>query len=221
MEKYVLIDGNKFFYTEQELFHGRKTMDLRIAEENLKIFHSIIHGSGVRYGLMFGTLLGAIRENGFIPHDEDTDIYVLSEDKESFYKLLPELKSKGLEVIRESINIVSLMRNNEYIDVYFFELKRKINLSNYRVINNKFEIKARFLEKTELVFFLGMDICVPSQSEKVLEILYGKSWMIPIKDSFAQPKSYVKNFFKYFPIMQKLPVNAKIKEFIKKLLSYI
>lgn len=219
MEKYILIDGEKFHFNEQELFHGRKTMDLKIAEENIKIFHSIIHNSGVRYGLMFGTLLGAIRENGFIKHDEDTDIYVLSEDKDAFFRLLPQFKQNGLEVVRDEGHYISLMRKNEYIDIYFFNLRRKFTFKKYRFLKDNFEVEAFHLEKSIERDFLGVEIMVPKDSEKVLVKLYGKDWRIPKKDSFAEPNSTKAAITRLFPWIKKIRINSKVKNYIKALIS--
>jgi len=123
MEKYILIDNKKFFYDELELYHGRKRINREIAFENLKIFNNHVKDTNIKYGLIFGTLLGAIRENNFIEHDEDTDIYILSENKSEFIKLLPILKEKGMQLARINDTMLSLIRNNEYIDVYFFKKK--------------------------------------------------------------------------------------------------
>lgn len=218
MKKYILIDGEKFLYEEQELYHGRKIMDLVIAEENIKIFHSIIHNSRVRYGLMFGTLLGAIRENGFIKHDEDTDIYVLSEDRELFLRLLPQFKTQELKVVRDEGHYISLMRKNEYIDIYFFDLCRKFNFKKYRFLKDNFEVEAYQLEESIKRPFLGVEIMVPKDPEKVLVKLYGKDWRIPKKDSFAEPNSTKATIKKLFPLVKRIKINSKIKNYIKELI---
>ena len=40
----------------------------------LKWFHSFCVENGLRYYLIYGTMLGAVRHQGFIPWDDDVDV---------------------------------------------------------------------------------------------------------------------------------------------------
>lgn len=51
----------------------------------IKDVDSILHNQGIIYSLSSGSLLGAVRENGFIPWDDDIDIMV---DRENFDKIV-------------------------------------------------------------------------------------------------------------------------------------
>lgn len=216
-EKWLVINGEKFYYTEERLFHGRGKMNLDIAKENLNIFYNIIEQTDIRYGLFWGTLLGAIRENNFISHDEDTDVYVLGEDKEKFLKLLCLFKKQGLLLVRYEPEMLSLMRNNEYIDVSFFKLVRKFGISKVRVCSNSFEFSPELLENVARISFLDMLIPIPSNAEKLIVKLYGKNWKIPMIDFKPLPNTLYKKIGKYSLIFKRLPFYSYLANFMKKL----
>ncbi len=52
--------------------------------ENLKIIDRICQEQGLTYYLAYGTLLGAVRHQDFIPWDDDTDIWMPRRDYEAF-----------------------------------------------------------------------------------------------------------------------------------------
>lgn len=57
------------------------------------VFSEICEKYGLKYFMMFGGLLGAIRHNGFIPWDDDIDVAMPRKDYEIFMKVAPgELK---------------------------------------------------------------------------------------------------------------------------------
>ena len=48
----------------------------------------------IKYSMMFGTLLGAVRHQGFIPWDDDIDLAVLRDDYNKMKKIFNESKDK-------------------------------------------------------------------------------------------------------------------------------
>lgn len=54
----------------------------------LKDFHRFCVNNGIRYSLAYGSLLGAIRHGGFIPWDDDLDVFV---DRENYSALVEKL----------------------------------------------------------------------------------------------------------------------------------
>ena len=59
----------------------------------LKEFHDLCEKLDLTYYLAYGTLSGAIRHKGFIPWDDDADVWMPREDYEKFIKYCVEKKS--------------------------------------------------------------------------------------------------------------------------------
>lgn len=52
----------------------------KIGVEILSVFDNFCRKNNIHYVLGYGTLLGAIRHNGYIPWDDDIDLFVFAED---------------------------------------------------------------------------------------------------------------------------------------------
>ena len=78
----------------------RDLSELKEIELNImKTVHEFCETHDIQYFLAYGTLLGAIRHKGFIPWDDDIDIWMFREDYNKFYSLFPSFgESKGLYI---------------------------------------------------------------------------------------------------------------------------
>jgi len=179
--KKIDIDGTTFIeYEEKSFISGNKKINPDIAAENLLVIREIFSSNNIHFGLIYGTLLGAYREKGFIKHDEDTDIFILDEDKEKILRLLPKIVKKGFQIGRYSGSILSIVRDEEYIDFYFY---KKSRFGNRKC--NGHVLKSRWLETIKSYQFLGKSFNIPFDVEDVLIHLYGRNWRIPKENTPA------------------------------------
>ena len=208
MKKEIQTANGVFTYEPVELYVGKKLLDPVISKENLLDFKTVMDKHKIHYGLWFGTLLGAIRENGFIEHDEDTDIFVLEEEREKVFNALYDFEEIGLKVVRyqDKGEIISFMRNDEYIDIYFYSkaLNQRVTVDN--------GIDGKYLESTEMIDFLGTQFPIPNHPKEVVKILYGENWHIPIKNSKPQNISTIYTIKK---LLLKLPLFPSIYKKIR------
>ena len=77
-------------YTEAELYNHKKGQ--RIMTDMLREFDRICRNYDLKYWCVGGTLIGAIRHKGWIPHDSDIDVGMLDSD----YKFFREIVQKEL-----------------------------------------------------------------------------------------------------------------------------
>lgn len=186
-----------------------KPINKKIAKSNLLDINKILNHNNVSFGLMYGTLLGAIRENDFIEHDEDTDLFVLEENKIRLLDSLIDLVKAGFSIGRYDEKILTIYRNNHYVDFYFF--KKKYFFIRY--CSPGLSVKRNFLEKTIDYMFLGDSFKVSKDYNKLLENLYGENWRTPIKNDISMNHhNYIKfrNFIKsHFPYLFTLQVRIK------------
>jgi lipopolysaccharide cholinephosphotransferase len=143
----------------------------------------ILNENNISYFLLFGTLLGAYRENDFIKHDRDIDIGILGESKEDFEKSVLDgcFAKKGILIFRD--RNYSLVKDGIYMDIYPFVLDGDEYRSllgwqtNYRLNPRHFPIQN--------IEFVGENFTTISNIEDYLVDKYGKDWETPIAGTEA------------------------------------
>lgn len=87
--------------------------------EVLKYFRDFVDKEGIEYTLICGTLLGAIRHEGFIPWDDDVDVAMFKEDFDKFEDMFlkSDYKKDGMsyqsrKIYKYQTNAFSKIRSN-------------------------------------------------------------------------------------------------------------
>ena len=105
-------------------FEERKQVSLEILDEITRVCNKL----DIQYYLAYGTLLGAVRHKGFIPWDDDIDIWIFRKDYEI-------LKKKFNELCSPDFRLWSYENRDDY--PYFMT----------KIVSLKTEVRERFLKK--------------------------------------------------------------------------
>lgn len=152
-----------------------------------KVLHDLTEGCGLDAYLMYGCLLGAVRDGHMIGHDSDADVAYLSRYEHPF------------DVIRECNRAIAAMRARGW-------RVNRMSGANFKVwvplpdgrrcgidVFGSFHTAGRFhvtgslvghLDRSALVPFgtvtlEGREIVAPARPEEVLAFTYGPGWRVP------------------------------------------
>ncbi len=78
----------------------KKLQDVEL--EMLADFHNICEETHIKYSLAFGTMLGAVRHQGFIPWDDDVDVMILRKDYDKLVDAVNKNYSKKYVMLDKS-----------------------------------------------------------------------------------------------------------------------
>ncbi len=177
--KTIEIEGKPFSYEAIDLSEDDAVV-LTFDQAKKLLFSTkrILEESEINFSLVFGTLLGAIREHSFISHDYDIDIMVFDEEK--LVKYIPMMYDKGLRLCRVIRNrLYSFQMEGFYIDIYIVKNAPSI-MGLWCYMIGGYTIWKSYLKEFEEIDFLGERFNVPKNPEKIVEFWYGKQWRTPI-----------------------------------------
>ncbi|MDR0911864.1 MAG: LicD family protein [Methanobrevibacter sp.] len=130
--------------------------------EILKFFDYICQKHDIQYWLDYGTLLGAIRHEGFIPWDDDLDVGVIRKDYDKLMEILPKeverygnLNGKLLvgtikKPVDENVLFIQLRHYDKFLsclDIFPYDYIKKDSIEFY--LKNSKEICKKY--KKEIV----------------------------------------------------------------------
>lgn len=199
----ILFPGGKFFIF---WWQGvRRSIDIKIRRHRLqkhgkeilsRVFYALADNPRIAYHADYGTLLGLVREKGFIKHDDDIDFSVYS-GTISPKDLCDSIIGAGFKFLRgfryDGV-VTELAFIYKKVSVDFFYVF-PTESDGYSQVYNDFRSdedgdRAYFAERLTKprladvieVDFRGVKVKIPANSEDFLRYSYGKGWAVPVKN---------------------------------------
>jgi len=187
----MLNEPSVCWQNERYLQHNRP-LDQENARYLLITMNQVLREHGIVMMPMFGTLLGAIREHGFIKKDDDVDVVIYAKDIDAVFDLRPELEKYGIKL---HCYVLPWIFTFEYkgmtCDIY--PLYDTVwPWTNHFYLLFEYYISRSFFDQTEDYVLFGETFKIPAHPEILLKYLYGKTWRIPQN---VKPKIESRVFF--------------------------
>ena len=169
---------------EAELFKSythMRPMDSELAKQMLKEAKEVMDQLGVSFFLRQGTCLGAIRDEAFIPWDDDIDlgcVIGLNGFTEDFIEPI-------LNGFRDQGYFVNVESNDRWVAAGMMKSSLRIDLTFFRIIDDSIFhfpmiwIPARLFANLKEIEFMGDNYLVPNPPEEYLLTKYGPNWTTP------------------------------------------
>ncbi len=182
MKDSILINGKSFSFERQSWRHEvGNVIDKSVAVECLSLVSSVFKAANINAFLLWGTLLGAIRDDDFISHDYDLDLGILWHDEEKLKSLIPKLYEMGFIICRyKNHSIYSFNYKGLDCDIDVFTKPCFPYSFRYLRVYEQF-IPKRFFTHFKEILFHDIQFYVPVLPEKFLCYAYGKDWKKPQK----------------------------------------
>jgi len=145
--------------------------------DNLLKFKEVMDRAKIPFVMIFGGLLGLMREGDLISWDNDVDFACFCQDHTKIHLVVEELKNQGFYIPDKNEcphNDHYFIKKYEKIEIWWFQ---KIN--NEWIYDNQIRYNAEFFNKLEQKDFLNTKWNVPSNPEEFLNVTYGTNWRIP------------------------------------------
>lgn len=167
----------------------------------LQKFDTCMRELNIPYTLAFGTLLGAVREHGFIKHDDDIDYTMWIDDYRP--EMIEELEKYGFKLVH-SFSVDgdrfgkedTFLINDILVDIFYVYpsvdknpyccwfvdqpgcRSRKQSIKKYGGLFTR-RIELPFNKSSYRVLFGNLSLPIPTNYSEILSLRYGEDFMTP------------------------------------------
>lgn len=189
-----------FYYPyKQRITDNRNKIFLKYGESVLKDFDALMLSHGVNYMMVAGSMLGAVREHGFIKHDFDIDVAIFAKEgpdrvqqilEQNGFALRHSFQLEGGKLARED----TYEKHNVALDIFYVYEDTVQYLCEFKfvegctswidsmeraghVLCNRVEVPLS--ERVIRVPFESIEVNVPENYHEWLSTRYGTDYMTP------------------------------------------
>ena len=124
-----------------------------------------------------GTLLGAIRDNKFLPWDDDVDLDLIEKE---FIEIMYSVK----RCLIDNGFIVRLIDHTEWPKMVVYKKGVKVAIGSLKesgdlLLRPAYRLPKSFFLLKKKIKFMDINVLVPNPPDKYLEYVYGRNWQTP------------------------------------------
>lgn len=180
-------------YKSHFLYFGNHIVNRQQMLENLMVLSLYLDKIDINWGPAFGSLIGVVRNDDFLPWNPVFDLYILREDEERFKDILWLLIDAGFRLVRyERRGLYYLERNGEFLKIFVLH---KISYDVRHTGGSDF-IHEKYLQNTIKWDFRGIMLNVPADVDEYLTFQYGE-WIQP-KQTIAYKQNPIRRYYHWF-----------------------
>ena len=163
-------------------------MDPAVAAERLRDVKRIFDQMGIVFFIGSGTCLGAIRENGFIPWDDEMDTASVI----GLHGLTEEIINQGIAAFTDNGYYVHVGRSSLYVGISMVKSGIRVDWTCHRIIGDNIcqypavNTPLKLFTDLKEICFIGEKFLVPNPPEEYLRIKYGPEWKVPKGPGFEK-----------------------------------
>lgn len=163
------------------------------AIDKFLFFIKIVNDKKIKFFLVGGTLLGAVRQNAFAGRPTDVDLGIFEKDEKKIRNNFKKFINSGASLIRnvkekDGRKKIQIVLKTVFIDLHIFKIKRLKNKNMW--FGDSGLKKHILLDKNQLLNLQKVklyDLCFlsPQNPKKYLRSKYGIKWSKPNKKQFS------------------------------------